>query len=128
MSHAIQICCEKSIKMLYFVNHIINYKLCVMLAFFKFHPFPVIKGQGRIEKTEIIEMAIRHIKTLQAQVDGKPQPQASPMTSQGMTNRYSTKKMIEIHPYFYALFMRHLYQKISACFICLSVCLSSAVF
>ncbi|KAL8621781.1 hypothetical protein ACOMHN_016268 [Nucella lapillus] len=27
------------------------------------------QGQGRIEKTEIIEMAIKHIKTLQAQVD-----------------------------------------------------------
>ncbi|KAK7493898.1 hypothetical protein BaRGS_00014780, partial [Batillaria attramentaria] len=43
------------------------------------------QGQGRIEKTEIIEMAIRHIKNLQAQVDGKPQTHASSKTLQGNT-------------------------------------------
>lgn len=40
------------------------------------------QGQGRIEKTEIIEMAIRHLKNLQAQVDGKSQTHTQTMTSQ----------------------------------------------
>jgi hypothetical protein len=31
--------------------------------------FTDVQGQGRIEKTEIIEMAIKHITTLQAQVE-----------------------------------------------------------
>ena len=31
----------------------------------------LLQGQGRIEKTEIIEMAIKHIKQLQARLDGK---------------------------------------------------------
>ena len=62
--------------MLYGNNIVTPQRLCVLIAasndiltLGSWHL--LLQGQGRIEKTEIIEMAIKHIKQLQARLDGK---------------------------------------------------------